>query len=129
MLWKTFFVRTEKEKNQNAFYELKNKKFQHGQKAFNSAEEIMKCSEINKVYVKLSNCKNFLQMINGKKLFWLSFTIFINFFSFYFDYIYHFHFCYTKPYVSKLRQQLQIIILLKVKSYPWSYLHKMELSP
>ena len=36
-----------------AFYECENKKFLHGQKTFNSPEEIMKLSEINKVYVKL----------------------------------------------------------------------------
>ena len=46
-------VRTEKEKNQNVFDEWENKKFWHGQKIFNSPEEIIKCSEINKVYVKL----------------------------------------------------------------------------
>ena len=62
-------VRTEKEKNQNVFYEWENKKFRRSQKTFNSPEEIMKCSEINKVYVKLSNCKKNLKMINEKKLF------------------------------------------------------------
>ena len=62
-------VRTEKENNQNVFYEWENKKFRHGQKTSNSPEEIMKFSEINKVYVKLLNCKKILQMINEKKLF------------------------------------------------------------
>ena len=53
-------VRTEKEKNQNVFYEWENKKFRHGQNIFNSPEEIMKFSEVNKVYVKLANCKKVL---------------------------------------------------------------------
>lgn len=62
-------VRAEKEKNQNVFYEWENNKFQNDQKTFKSPEEIMKCSEINKFYLKLSNRKNILQMIHEKKLF------------------------------------------------------------
>ena len=72
-------ARTEKENNQNVFYEWENKKFRHGQKTFSSPKEIMKCSEINKGYEKLINCINILQMINEKKLFLLSFTVFITF--------------------------------------------------
>ena len=68
--------------SQNLFYEWENKKFQHDQKTFKYLEEIMQCFEINKFYVRLSNCKIFLHMINEKKLLWLRLTIFITFLVF-----------------------------------------------
>ena len=87
---------TGRERNDNVFNEWENKRFQHEIKTFKSPEDTMKCSEINKVCVKLSNWKKLLQMIS-KMIYH------------YFHYIWHFRVFQAKPYISKLKQQLYVI--------------------